>query len=236
MLSARQAVVAALQAIEAAPTAAARQGAETWLNELVWRDFYHSILYHIPNVRQQSFRAEYDKISWNNDEAAFAAWNEGRTGYPVVDAAMRQLDQSGWMHNRARMIVASFLVKNLLIDWRWGERWFMQHLIDGDPAANYGGWQWTAGVGTDAAPYFRVFNPILQSQKFDPDGTYIRRWLPELAGVPQKFIHTPWTMPLEIQRQNGCLIGQDYPTPMVDHHLAKTQVIALYQQAREGQR
>lgn len=236
MLSARQSVIAALQAIEAAPTAAARQGAETWLNELIWREFYLSILYHFPQVRAQSFRAGYDNISWNNNEAAFAAWTEGRTGYPVVDAAMRQLVQSGWMHNRVRMIVASFLVKDLLIDWRWGERWFMQHLIDGDLAVNNGGWQWTAGVGTDAAPYFRVFNPTLQSQKFDPDGTYIRRWLPELAGVPQKFVHTPWTMPLEIQRQSGCLIGQDYPAPIVDHHQAREQFLALYQQAREGQR
>jgi deoxyribodipyrimidine photo-lyase len=145
---------------------------------------------------------------------------------------MRQLVQSGWMHNRARMIVASFLVKDLLIDWRWGERWFMQHLVDGDPAANNGGWQWTAGTGTDAAPYFRIFNPILQSQKFDPDGRHIRQWVPELVNVPPKFIHTPWQMPVETQRQTGCLIGQDYPEPLVDHNWARKRTLAAYAQAR----
>ena len=134
---------------------------------------------------------------------------------------MRQLVQTGWMHNRARMIVASFLVKDLLIDWRWGERFFMQHLIDGDPAANNGGWQWTAGVGTDAAPYFRIFNPTLQAAKFDPDGAYVRRWVPELARVPDKHIHAPWLMPLDVQRQAGCVIGQDYPAPIVEHGAAR---------------
>jgi deoxyribodipyrimidine photo-lyase len=162
MVSARQAVVSAMSAIESAPTPQARKGAETWLNELVWREFYINILHHFPHVRSSSFRPAYDQIAWENDTGAFAAWCEGRTGYPVVDAAMRQLVQTGWMHNRARMIVASFLVKDLLIDWRWGERFFMQHLVDGDPAANNGGWQWTAGTGTDAAPYFRIFNPTLQ--------------------------------------------------------------------------
>ncbi len=234
MLSARQAVIAARQAIETAPSKAAQKGAETWLNELIWREFYVSILYHFPQVRGQSFRSEYDRIDWNNDETAFAVWTEGRTGYPVVDAAMRQLRHSGWMHNRARMIVASFLVKDLLIDWRWGERWFMQQLIDGDPAANNGGWQWTAGTGTDAAPYFRVFNPILQSKKFDSDGTYIRRWVPELAGVPAKFIHSPWEMPPEVQQEVACVIGQDYTAPIVDHQEAREEVLAAYSAARES--
>ncbi len=228
MLSARQVVVAARQAIENASTKAARHGAETWLNELIWREFYVSILYHFPQVRQRSFRPEYNDIDWINDEQAFVAWTEGRTGYPVVDAAMRQLAQTGWMHNRARMIVASFLVKDLLIDWRWGERWFMQHLIDGDPAANNGGWQWTAGTGTDAAAYFRVFNPTLQGQKFDPAGDYVRRWLPELIDVPTKYIHQPWQMSSALQEELECVIGHDYPAPIVNHAQARERVLAAY--------
>lgn len=205
MVSARQVVVAAQAAIDHAPTAVAQQGAKIWLNELIWREFYINILYHFPHVRGRSFRERYDSIPWRNDEDEFAAWCEGRTGYPVVDAAMRQLVQTGWMHNRARMITASFLVKDLLIDWRWGERFFMQHLIDGDPAANNGGWQWTAGTGTDAAPYFRVFNPISQGQKFDPDGAYVRRWVAEL----------------------------EYPDPIVDHRIARERALEAYKQSRD---
>ncbi|MBN1218239.1 MAG: deoxyribodipyrimidine photo-lyase [Anaerolineae bacterium] len=234
MLSTRQAVVAAREAIDMAVSVQERKAIETWLNELIWREFYISILYHFPQVRRRSFRPEYDRIPWLNDETDFAAWQEGRTGYPVVDAAMRQLVQTGWIHNRARMIVASFLVKDLLIDWRWGERWFMQHLVDGDPAANNGGWQWSASTGTDAAPYFRIFNPVLQGQKFDPEGEFVRRWVPELAEVPQKFIHTPWEMPLAVQQEIGCVIGQDYPAPLVDHALARKRVLAAYAQANAG--
>lgn len=233
MISARQAVVAAREAIETAPTKQARKGAEVWLDELIWREFYISILYHFPQVRGSNFRAEYDDIAWDNDEAAFGAWCQGRTGYPVIDAAMRQLAHSGWMHNRARMIVASFLVKDLLIDWHWGERWFMQHLVDGDPAANNGGWQWTAGTGTDAAPYFRIFNPILQSQKHDPRGRYIRRWVPELANVPDEHIHAPWEMPWELQQEIGCLIGEDYPAPIIDHAWARERTLEAYGRARQ---
>jgi deoxyribodipyrimidine photo-lyase len=146
----------------------------------------------------------------------------------VVDAAMRQLAATGWMHNRARMIVASFLVKDLLIDWRWGERWFMQHLVDGDPAANNGGWQGTAGVGTDAAPYFRVFNPVLQAQKFDPDGDFARAWVPELRRVPDECIHEPWKMPDDVQRKARYLIGKDYPAPIIDHTFARERALAAY--------
>jgi deoxyribodipyrimidine photo-lyase len=233
MVSARQAVVTAREAIESVSTKAARQGAETWLNQLIWREFYISILYHFPQVRGQSFRPEYDCILWDNNEQAFAAWAAGRTGYPVVDAAMRQLAQTGWLPNRARMIVASFLVKDLLIDWRWGERWFMQHLIDGDPAANNGGWQWTAGTGTDAAPYFRVFNPVLQGQKFDPEGDYVRRWVPELADVPTKYIHQPWQMPSDLQQEIECVLGRDYPGPIIDHTQARERVLAAYDDAKE---
>lgn len=219
LLGLREAVHTARQAILLGRDAESRKGAETWLNELIWRAFYIHILYHFPHVRTGSFRPEYDRIEWANDPADFDAWKSGRTGYPVVDAAMRQLRQTGWMHNRARMIVASFLVKDLLIDWRWGERWFMENLVDGDLAANNGGWQWTAGVGTDAAPYFRIFNPILQSKKFDPNGGYIRKWLPELAHLPAKDIHAPW-------ERKAALHG--YPQPIVDHKFARQRTLAAY--------
>lgn len=230
MLSARQAVVAALEAVYEG----GGKGAETWLSELIWREFYVSILYHFPHVLKRGFRREYEGIAWLNKVEDFDAWKAGQTGYPVVDAAMRQLSTIGWMHNRARMIVASFLVKDLLIDWRWGERWFMQHLVDGDPSANNGGWQWTAGVGTDAAPYFRIFNPVLQSKKFDPQGKFIRHWLPELQNVPDEYIHEPWKMPIAIQRHVGCHIGQDYPWPIVDHDMARQRVLQAFAQAQQG--
>ncbi len=236
LISARQAVVAADEALARAPDAVARKGAETWLNELIWREFYITILYHFPHVRQKSFRPALENIPWDNDETHFNAWCEGQTGYPIVDAAMRQLRYLGWMHNRARMITASFLVKDLLIDWRWGEKWFMQQLVDGDPAANNGGWQWTAGTGTDAAPYFRIFNPTLQGKKFDPNGAYVRRWVPELATVPTKFIHEPAKMPLSEQHKSGCIIGQDYPVPIVDHAVARKRTLAAYDQAKNGVR
>lgn len=234
MVSPREAAAAAVTAVSRAQTKEARQGAQTWLNELIWRDFYINILYHFPHVRGGSFRPEYDRIVWRNDEREFEAWCNGRTGYPIVDAAMRQLKETGWMHNRTRMIVASFLVKDLLIDWRWGERWFMQHLVDGDPAANNGGWQWTAGTGTDAAPYFRIFNPTTQSARFDEDGAFIRRWAPELKNVPDDHIHEPSRMtPLE-QQEAQCIIGEDYPQPMVDHRQARQRTLDVYQAAREG--
>ncbi len=236
MLSARQAVVTAL---DAAPSGVAgtecRKGAETWLTELIWREFYMAILYYYPGVLVQSFRPSLRGIQWENDGAAFSAWCEGRTGFPVVDAALRQLVHDGWMHNRSRMIVASFLVKDLLVDWRWGERFFMQHLVDGDPAANNGGWQWSAGTGTDAAPYFRVFNPVLQGKKHDPEGTYVRSWLPELERVPRHLVHCPWQMTPEVQRESGCLIGQDYPAPIVDHAWARERALAVYARARGAQ-
>ncbi len=226
MLSARQAVSAAYQAIQTAPGGEALKSAETWLNELIWREFYIHILYHFPRVRRENFRLPH--VRWVNNPQHFEAWRHGQTGYPVVDASMRQLQHTGWMHNRSRMIVASFLTKDLLIDWRWGERWFMQHLIDGDPAANNGGWQWTAGTGTDAAPYFRIFNPISQSMKHDPHGEHIRRWLPELSNVPDEFIHEPWKMSAEIQVQAGCRIGVDYPFPIIDHSQARERALEAY--------
>ena len=228
LISARQTAVAAHKAIESAQNAEAKKGATSWLNELIWREFYISILYHFPHVVWRSFREKYDDIRWCEDEVLFDEWANGRTGFPVVDAAMQQLLQTGWMHNRARMIVASFLVKDLLINWQWGERHFRQHLIDGDLANNNGGWQWTAGVGTDAAPYFRIFNPTLQSKKFDPDGRYIRRWLPQLGNVPDKYIHEPAKMPQALQKEIGCMIGQDYPAPIINHKEARQRTLEAY--------
>lgn len=217
MISLRQAASAALSAPPG-------PGRETWLNELIWREFYISILHHFPRVSRTAFSPALANIVWRNDQSDFAAWAAGRTGVPVVDAAMRQLLATGWMHNRARMITASYLVKDLLINWQWGERWFMDHLLDGDPAANNGGWQWTAGTGTDAAPYFRIFNPVLQSLKFDPSGEYIRRWVPELAHLPGEAIHAPWEKGL-------CIPG--YPAqPIVDRGLARGQTLAAYQRSR----
>lgn len=204
---------------------------ETWIGELAWRDFYYQILWHYPHVLRRSFKPQYDALAWENDSALFDAWKEGRTGYPVVDAAMRQLNEEAWMHNRARMIVASFLTKDLLIDWRWGERYFMQQLVDGDHAANNGGWQWSAGTGADAQPYFRVFNPVSQGQKFDPKGEYVRRYLPELAQVPDRYIHAPWTMPPSEQQRCGVVIGRDYPAPIVDHTERRMHAQALYRAA-----
>ncbi len=233
MLSARQAVAAASAARGRAAETRAVQGAETWLNELIWREFYISIMAFFPFVGRRAFRENLQSIAWRNDRAEFEAWKRGETGYPVVDAAMRQLASTGWMHNRARMIVASFLVKDLLVDWRWGEAWFMRCLVDGDPAANNGGWQWTAGTGTDAAPYFRVFNPTLQSAKFDPEGIFIRRWLPELARVPAEFIHEPGRMTDGQQKAVGCVLGSDYPAPIVNHKQARQRALEAYRRARQ---
>ncbi|MBK9055415.1 MAG: deoxyribodipyrimidine photo-lyase [Chloroflexi bacterium] len=237
MVSVRQVAAQAWECLAAARLAGdkeAQRGAEVWLNELLWREFYIHILYHFPYVRQSSFRPEYDGLAWENDEGQFLAWQEGRTGYPVVDAAMRQLSATGWMHNRGRMIVASFLVKDLLIDWRWGENWFMQQLVDGDPAANNGGWQWTAGTGTDAAPYFRIFSPVSQSQRFDPEGQFIRRWLPELNNVPLARLHAPWEMSAAEQKAARCIIGQDYPAPMIDRTQTRPRTLQAYAEARDS--
>lgn len=224
VLSPRQCVVAA----RAAPSG---PGPESWIGELIWREFYIQVLYHFPHALRGSFKPIYDRIVWPNDPALFAAWQQGQTGYPIVDAAMRQLRQEGWMHNRARMIVASFLTKDLLIDWRWGERHFMHLLIDGDPAANNGGWQWAAGTGTDAQPYFRIFNPVSQGQKFDPDGAYVRRYVPELASVPTRYIHEPHKMPPAEQVRAGVQIGRDYPAPVVDHATQRLRALELYRSA-----
>ena len=204
------------------------EGAETWLSELIWRDFYHQILWHHPQVVERAFRPEYDAVKWDDAPELFAAWCEARTGYPNVDAAMRQLNQTGYMHNRLRMIVASFLTKDLGVDWRLGERYFAVHLNDYDLAANNGGWQWAASTGCDAQPWFRIFNPVTQSEKFDPEGRFIRRYLPELARVPDKFIHAPWTMGGIDQTACRTKIGVDYPGPIVDHAAARERTLQRF--------
>ncbi len=205
------------------------RGAQTWLSELIWRDFYHQILWHRPDVAAgHAFKPQYDELPWPNPPGHFDAWCEARTGYPLVDAAMRQLNQTGYMHNRLRMVVASFLAKDLLVDWRWGEQYFADKLIDFDLAANSGGWQWAASVGCDAQPWFRIFNPVTQSEKFDPQGRFIRRYLPELTQVPDKFVHAPWKMSAAEQAQSGCVIGRDYPAPIVDHAVQREQALNLF--------
>jgi len=207
-------------------------GAQTWLSELIWRDFYHQILWHRPDVAAgHAFKRQYDALPWLNPPGHFEAWCEARTGYPLVDAAMRQLNQTGYMHNRLRMVAASFLTKDLLVDWRRGERYFADKLIDFDLAANSGGWQWAASVGCDAQPWFRIFNPVTQSERFDAQGQFIRRYLPELAKVSDKYIHAPWTMPAAEQQRTGCVVGRDTPAPIVDHAAQRALALALFRQA-----
>ncbi|MBT0959736.1 cryptochrome/photolyase family protein [Denitromonas iodatirespirans] len=204
------------------------QGAETWLAELIWREFYQMVLWHRPEVVAHCYRPALDALQWDDWPEGFAAWCAGRTGYPIVDAAMRQLNQTGYMHNRLRMIAASFLTKDLGIDWRRGERYFAQQLNDYDLAANNGGWQWAASTGCDAQPWFRIFNPVTQSQKFDAEGRFIRRYVPELAAVPARFIHAPWTLPPVEQAALGLRIGADYPAPIVDHAAARARTLARF--------
>ena len=210
---------------------AGSRGAEVWLSELIWRDFYHQILHHHPRVVSHSFKPAYDAIHWEQGQhadALFSAWCEGRTGYPLVDAAMLQIAQTGYMHNRLRMVVASFLTKDLGLDWRRGEAYFATHLNDFDLAANNGGWQWAASTGCDAQPYFRIFNPVAQSERFDAAGRFIRRYLPQLAGLPDKQIHAPWlASPIELAAA-GLVLGRDYPEPVVAHDLARTRTLARY--------
>jgi deoxyribodipyrimidine photo-lyase len=215
------------------------RGAEIWLSELIWRDFYQMILWHHPHVVTQSFKPAFDVLQWDDAPDLFAAWCEGRTGYPLVDAAMRQLNHSGYMHNRLRMVTASFLTKDLGIDWRLGERYFADQLIDYDLAANNGGWQWAASTGCDAQPWFRIFNPITQSEKFDGSGKFIRRYVPELARISDKHIHAPWLMSEAEQGACGGSIGRDYrdyPLPAVDHATARARTLARFGKLKEQPR
>jgi deoxyribodipyrimidine photo-lyase len=205
-------------------------GEDAFRRQLCWRDFYAHVLGHFPGNARSEFQERYRAtITWSRSRAHFEAWCEGRTGYPVVDAGMRQLRREGWMHNRARLLVGSFLTKDLAIDWRWGERWFMRMLIDGDEASNNGNWQWIASVGVDPQPAFRrIFSPTRQQERFDPNGAYVRRYVPELTEVPDQYLAEPWTMPREVQEQVGCRIGRDYPEPIVDHAEARRAALDRY--------
>ncbi|MCP5229622.1 deoxyribodipyrimidine photo-lyase [Accumulibacter sp.] len=219
------------RAIAAGALGGSNEGAATWLSELVWRDFYFMILDRFPHVAERAFKPAYDAIRWEQGpaaEQAFTAWCAGRTGYPLVDAAMRQLNATGYMHNRLRMLSASFLCKDLGLDWRRGEAYFAARLNDFDLSANNGGWQWAASSGCDAQPYFRIFNPLLQSQRFDPDGRFIRRYVPELAEVPDRFIHAPWRMSQPEQSACGVIIGRHTPAPLVDHQQARERTLQRY--------
>lgn len=226
----RRVVATALAA--GAGNAALRPHVEKFVQEVRWRDFFAHVLHHFPHVEHGAFRPEYDALKWRGTDARFAAWREGRTGYPIVDAGMRELLATGSMHNRVRMIVASFLTKDLLVDWRRGERHFMQHLIDGDLASNNGGWQWAAGTGTDAAPYFRIFNPVSQGLRFDSEGAYVKRWLPELAGVPADLVHRPWEAPPLVLAEARVTLGETYPLPIVDHAVQREAALAMYREVK----
>jgi deoxyribodipyrimidine photo-lyase len=202
---------------------------ESYLSELAWREFSYSLLYHFPRMLDEPLMGKFKDFDWDKDEDAFEAWTKGRTGYPIVDAGMRQLWHEGHMHNRVRMITGSFLVKDLLIDWRQGMKWFWDCLVCADPASNTAGWQWVAGCGADASPFFRVFNPVSQGEKFDPDGDYVRRHVPELKNLPKKYIHAPWTAPDDVLSKAGVTLGKDYPKPIIDHKKRREEALSRYQ-------
>ena len=219
-----RAVIAAMEAGQIS-----EGGGWKFLSEIAWREFSYVLLYHYPDIATANYNHDFDHMPWRRDAAALKAWQRGLTGFPIVDAGMRQLWATGWMHNRVRMIVASFLTKHLLLHWREGETWFWDTLVDADPASNPASWQWTAGSGADAAPYFRVFNPITQGQKFDKDGSYVRRWCPELARLPDKLLHSPWAADKVILERAGIRLGEDYPKPVISHEEGRKQALDAYE-------
>lgn len=222
-------ILEALKTAEAAPADTTK-----FRKEVGWREFSWHLLANQPALAKRNHNPKFDGFPWLVNERALSAWQKGLTGYPIVDAGMRQLWQTGWMHNRVRMVVASFLTKHLMIDWRKGEDWFWDTLVDADPASNAASWQWVAGSGADAAPYFRIFNPVLQGEKFDPDGDYTRAFVPELAKMPSRYIHKPWTAPEPVLRTAGVRLGDTYPHPVVDHQLARDRALAAYQQIKDA--
>ncbi len=210
------------------------EGSRIYLTEIGWREFAHHLLFHFPHTTDQPLREEFTRFPWRRDAKNLRAWQQGRTGYPIVDAGMRELWTTGWMHNRVRMIVASFLVKDLMIPWQEGAKWFWDTLVDADLANNTLGWQWTAGCGADAAPFFRVFNPVTQGEKFDPVGDYVRRWVPELGTLPSKWIHKPWEADASTLVQSGIRLGKDYPNPIVDHAVARKRALVAFELVKKS--
>jgi len=198
----------------------------TYLRQIGWREFSYHLLFHYPHTPRQALRPEFRRFPWRVDAMGLRAWTRGSTGYPLVDAGMRELRHTGWMHNRVRMLAASFLVKHLIIPWQEGAAWFWDRLVDADLANNTMGWQWSAGCGADAAPYFRIFNPVIQGEKFDPDGEYVRRWVPELARLPNQWIHKPWEAPASLLSEAGVEVGKNYPRPIVEHAAARKRALA----------
>ncbi|TDT90322.1 deoxyribodipyrimidine photo-lyase [Azorhizobium sp. AG788] len=232
-ISPRQVLLAALAAGDAGTVPA--KDVQKFEAELYWREFSHHLLFAVPDLARRNLQASFDAFPWRECPGDLKKWQKGRTGYPIVDAGMRQLWQTGWMHNRVRMIVASFLCKHLLLPWQDGELWFWDTLVDADLANNAASWQWVAGSGADAAPYFRIFNPVLQGEKFDPEGTYVRTYVPELKDVPARLIHEPWTQPLELTRY-GVRLGRDYPEPMVEHGAARDRALRAFEHTRKDLR
>lgn len=209
-------------------------GGRTYLSEIGWREFSYNLLYHFPNLPDANFQPRFDKFQWTGTRDQLTAWTRGETGYPIVDAGMKELWHTGWMHNRVRMIVASFLIKDLFVHWREGEAWFWDTLVDADLASNAASWQWTAGSGADAAPYFRIFNPVSQGEKFDPDGAYVRKWIPQLSRLRGKAIHAPWTADRATLARAGVTLGNDYPLPIVDHAEARKAALAAFETIKDA--
>jgi deoxyribodipyrimidine photo-lyase len=220
-------VLEKLKAVRTGATKTEQANCDVFLNELIWREFYLQVLTNFPHVMKGCFRPEYDALKWSDNQEHFVAWCEGRTGYPIVDAAMRCLNATGWMHNRLRMITAMFLTKDLMIHWQWGERYFMRQLVDGDLAANNGGWQWSAGTGTDAAPYFRIFNPVTQGEKFDGKGEFVRKWVPELTAFPEEAIQQPWSEPALLKKTK-------YPERIVLHEKQRGKCLEMFKKLKRG--